>query len=80
MEDKIENLMLEHLKRFQATLDRVENKIGELTTRTANLESGIASITQHLAHHASTIAAQQVAMDRTNDRLDRIERCLELAS
>ena len=80
MADKVENLMIEHLKRFQATLDRVENKISELTARTANLESGIASITQHLAHHASMIAAQQVAMDRTNDRLDRIERRLELAS
>ena len=72
--------MLEHLKRFQATLDRIDGKIGELTTRTANLESGIVSITQHLAHHASTIAAQQVAMDHTNDRLDRIERRLELAN
>jgi hypothetical protein len=36
MTDKVENLMLEHLKRFQATLDRVENKITELTSRIRN--------------------------------------------
>jgi hypothetical protein len=28
---------LEHLKRFQAALDRIEHKISELTTRVANL-------------------------------------------
>jgi hypothetical protein len=27
MADEIENLMLEHLKRFQAVLDRVERKL-----------------------------------------------------
>ena len=79
MTDNIENLMLEHLKRFQAPLDRVENKIGELTIRAANLESGQASIIQHLANHAASNAAQQLAIDHVNSRLDRIERRLELA-
>ena len=79
MTDNIENLMLEHLKRFQAPLDRVENKIGELTIRAANLESGKASIIQHLANHAASNAAQQLAIDHVNSRLDRIERRLELA-
>ena len=33
MADEIENLMLEHLKRFQAVLDRVERKLDDLTRR-----------------------------------------------
>ena len=80
MAENIENLMLEHLKRFQATLDRVENKIADLTARTGNLESGLASIMQHLAHFSATHAAQQLAVDNIGARLDRIERRLELAS
>ena len=80
MADNVENLMLEHLKRFQATLDRVENKIGELTGRVANLEGGQASIIQHLAHLSSADAARQLAIDHIGTRLDRIERRLELAS
>lgn len=79
MTENVESLMLEHMKRFQATLDRVERKMGELTGRVANLESGQASIIQHLGHLAAADAAQQLAIDNINDRLDRIERRLELA-
>lgn len=80
MVETVENLMLEHLKRFQASLDRVERKISELTTRAANLESGQAAIMQHLTHLAAADAAQQVSIDTIGDRLDRIERRLDLAS
>ena len=80
MTDNVESLLLEHMKPFQASLDRVERKIGDLTTRAANLESGQASIIQHLGHLAAADAAQQLAIDNINDRLDRIERRLDLAS
>ena len=80
MAGEVDNLMLEHLKRFQATLDRIDHRLGEHTNRLANLESGQVSIIQHLAHFASADAAQQLAIDRISERLDRIERRLELAS
>ncbi len=48
MTENVENLLLEHMKRFQASLDRIERKISELTSRTVNLENGQASIIQHL--------------------------------
>ncbi len=79
MAEDVENMMLEHLKRFQATLERIERKIGELTSRIANLESGQASIIQHLGHLAAADAAQQLATDNLSARLDRIERRLELS-
>jgi tetrahydromethanopterin S-methyltransferase subunit G len=78
MSDNIENLMLEHLKRFHATLDRMERKLDEHTGRLANLEGGQAAIIQHLGHFAGADAAQQVAIDNISRRLDRIERRLEL--
>ena len=76
---EIENLMLEHLKRFQATLERIERTVNEHTGRLANLEGGQAAIVQHLAHFSAADAAQQIAIDTINGRLDRIERRLELA-
>jgi len=76
---EVENLMLEHLKRFQATLDRVESKVGELTNRMANVEGSLASVIQHLGHLAGADAAQQLSIDNIGRRLDRIERRLELA-
>ena len=79
MSDTVDNLVLEHLKRFQATLERIERKLGEHTGRLANLEGGQAAIIQHLAHLAAADAAQQVATDNLSQRLDRIERRLELS-
>lgn len=77
---EVENLMLEHLKRFQTTLERIERKLGEHTGRLSNLEGGQAAIIQHLAHLSAADAAQQLASDHLAERLDRIERRLELAN
>lgn len=80
MADNVENLLLEHLKRFQATLERIERKQDELIARVANLEGSVASIMQHLANLTAADAAQQVSIDNISLRLDRIERRLELTS
>jgi uncharacterized coiled-coil protein SlyX len=77
--ENVENLLLEHMKRFQATLDRFERKQDELVGRIANLESSIASMMQHLANLSAADAAQQLAIDNVSRRLDRIERRLELS-
>ena len=80
MTENVENLILEHLKRFQAGQGRLEPDITEIKVRIANLESGQASIIQHLAHLASADAAQQVTMDSMSERLNRMERRLELTN
>lgn len=79
MTDTVDNPVLEHLKRFQAGQDRIERKIEEMTRRLSNLEAGQASIIQHLGHLASADAQQQLASDGFDQRLERIERRLELA-
>jgi uncharacterized coiled-coil protein SlyX len=80
MQEDVDNLMLEHLKRFPTTLDRVERKQDEAISRVANLEGAVASVMQHLAHLSAADAAQQLSIDHISERLDRIERRLELAS
>ena len=80
MTENVENLILEHLKRFQATLERVEGKQDEMFTRIANLEGAVAAVMQHLGGLAAADAAQQLAIDNVSRRLDRIERRLELTN
>ena len=41
MTDNVENMMLEHLKRFQATLERVEQRLGELTVRQSETHAAV---------------------------------------
>jgi hypothetical protein len=78
MADKVENIVLEHLKRFQVTMERVERKQDEMVSCVANLESAVPSVMQHLGHLAAADAAQQLGIDNVSRRLDRIERRLEL--
>jgi hypothetical protein len=74
-----EDLVLEHLKRFQAGQERIERKLEEVNRRLSNLEAGQASIIQHIGHLASGDAQQQLSADGFDQRLERIERRLELA-
>ena len=79
MADNVESLLLEHLKRFQATLERMDRRQDEFINRLANIEGAVASI-MHLAHLSAADAAQQVSIDNICRRLDRIERRLELTN
>ena len=77
--ENVENLVVEHLKQFQMGQTRIERKLDEISRRLSNLESGQASIIQHIGHLASVEAQQQVQADGFSERLERIEKRLELA-
>ena len=80
MSEKVENLMLEHLKRFQATLERIESKISELTMRQNETHSAVIGLRRDQAQDAEVAAHLQVQLDAVRDRLDRIERSIEITN
>ncbi|MBY0305593.1 MAG: DUF1515 family protein [Sphingomonas sp.] len=80
MTENVENLLLEHMKRFQASLDRMERRLDEMSARMTTLEGSVVSIMQHLTNLSAADAAQQISIDNINRRLDRIERRLELTN
>jgi phage shock protein A len=79
MTDNVENLLLEHLKRFQAGQDRIERKLEEVITRIGQLEIGLAGLRRDFAHADENAAGLSVRMDRMSDRIERVEKRLELA-
>ena len=74
------NLVLEHLKQFQAGQDRIERELKEIKGRMSQLEIGIASVRGDLAHMSGDQARQMLTVDALAERIDRIERRLELAN
>ena len=78
MAENVENLMLEHLKRFQATLDRLDRRIGELTVRQTETHTAVLALRRDQANDAEVVAHLQVQFDGFRDRLERVERRLEL--
>ena len=79
MTEPNENLILEHLKRFQAGQDRIERKLEEVITRIGHLEIGLAGLRRDFAHADENAAGMSVRMDRMSERIQRIEKRLELA-
>ncbi len=80
MNDNVENLMLEHLKRFQATLERIEQHLGELTVRQAETHTAVLAVRRDQVNDAEISAHLQVQLDGVKERLARIERRLDLSN
>ncbi len=78
--DDSTNLVLEHLKRFQGGQDRIERELKEIKGRMSQLEIGVASIRGDLAHMSGDQARQTLTVDALAERIDRIERRLELSN
>jgi hypothetical protein len=80
MADNVENLMFEHLKKFQATLDRIGTDLRELKTRQNETHSAVIGLRRDQVNDADVAAHIHVQLDSLKDRLDRIERRLELTN
>ena len=80
MTDNVENLMLEHLKRFQATLERLDSRIEELAVRQTETHTAVIGLRRDQVSDAEVSAHLQVQLDRVRTRLDRIERRIELTN
>jgi phage shock protein A len=79
MSENVDNLILEHLKRFQAGQERIERKLEEVIARIGQLEIGVASLRRDVAHADENAAGMSVRMDRMSERIEPIERRLELS-
>jgi hypothetical protein len=80
MAEPVDNLMLEHLKRFQASLDRIERDMREMKTRQNETHSAVVGLRRDQAQDAEVSAHLQVQLDYVKDRLDRIERRIEISN
>lgn len=78
MTDNIENIVLEHLRAIRADIERMERKQDETITRLGRLELSVAGLRRDVAHTDEGAAEQGVRIDHLAERIDRIERRLDL--
>lgn len=79
MSENIENLILEHLKRMQTELSAARERDQEILTRLSYIESGLARVTRDESANYSEIIESRHIVDKLKDRIERIERRLELS-
>jgi hypothetical protein len=75
MANNVENLILEHLRAIRADLAAVREILQDHGRRMTSLELAVGNLAAtEMSHYANTA----VRADRTDERLERIERRLEL--
>lgn len=84
MSDNVENLVLEQLRAIRADIltmrNESQNEFSEIKHRLSRVESGIAGIRGDNAGTQEDVYRQQGVIDSIKERLQRIEKRLEIAN
>jgi hypothetical protein len=80
MKDNVENIVLEHFKKIQAEQSASRERDTEILNRLSHIESALARITRDEAINYGEIVQDGHVVDKLKERIERIERQLELVS
>lgn len=78
MTEAIENLVLENLKKIQAEQTSARERDGEMLSRLAHIETSIARLARDGADNYAESISDRHAIDKLKERIERLERRLEL--
>ena len=73
-----ENIVIEHLRHIRSKVDQTADDVRDLKSRMSSLEESMVSVRYEVVHCAEVDARQQLSLDKIVQRLDRIERRLDL--
>jgi predicted nuclease with TOPRIM domain len=79
MADNIENLLLEPLRAISADIGGIKEDVREIKQRLTSLENAVAGLRRDNANLYGDVIDQQTRYDRLVERVERIERRLDLA-
>lgn len=77
---EVDNIVLEHLKKIQLEQTASRERDAQILSRLAHLETGIARLARDGADNFAETIADRHAVDKLKERIERIERRLELQS
>lgn len=80
MSDNIDNVVLEHLKTIQAEQAKSRERDTEILSRLSHIEISISKVIQGEGQNYSEIILNRHMVDKLAERIDRIERRLELTN
>ena len=78
MMENVDNIIIEHLRAIRADIGSIKDDMREVKTRITHLEAGVAGLKRDSAHQYDESAAANARFDRITERLEKIERRLDL--
>lgn len=73
-----DNLVIEHLRHIRGRVDQIAEDVTDLKQRMTSLEGAMSLVKREVAYGDETDARHQVSLDKLLQRIERIERRLEL--
>lgn len=78
MTEQIDSIILEHLKAIRAELAEIKADTSDIKLRLHSVDTSVIELRRNDVHLFEDDARQQVTLDRLLDRIQRIEKRLEL--
>ena len=78
MTDQMENLVLEQLRLIRGEQSLARDDFREIKLRLTTVEASLGGLKADVGHLAESLAQRQLSLDRLADRVERIEKRLEL--
>ena len=77
-DENVENIVIEHLRRIQTEQAAARQRDEEIISRLGHLEVAIARLGRDQATNYAELIDDRQSMDKLKQRIERIERRLEL--
>jgi hypothetical protein len=78
MAEKVDNLVLEHLRAIRSDIGGIRDDVREIKHRLTSLEGAVAGLKRDQASTFADTADHHARYDRLTERLERVERRLDL--
>lgn len=78
MTETVDNLVLEHLKKIQTEQSASRERDSEILSRLAHIETSVARLARDGADNFAEVISDRHVVDKLKERIERIERRLEL--
>ena len=80
MADNINNLIVEHLRAIRTEIALVKDDTSEIKMRLTSIDERLTLAEKGIANIHGDLAIVQVRIDKQSDRIERIEKRLELTA
>ncbi len=80
MTEPADNLVIEHLRHIRGRVDRIAEDMTDLKQRISSLETAMVGVKREVTAGDETDLRHQASIDRLAERVERIERRLDLIS
>jgi hypothetical protein len=78
MPENLDNLILEHLRAMRSDITALRDDTREVKSRLTSLETAVSAMRREIADLYTDVVGQHSRYDRLLERIERIEKRLEL--